>query len=416
MRNNRDLIRLKSIIAMVSKAGRGNRSSLFNYFNTRALRRGYHSKHAGAVRSNWLSRAADQYGGRIVLIVLGLFHRHPRDQTELRKIGLCALGAIGDAIISSAIVFDLKRHFPHLHVTMIVSSTNKGVVPLLNQIDDLIILSLFRPISTVRTLRKERFDLLIDANQWLRISAVYCALAGAVRTIGFRTPSQHRHYAYSDIVNHSPTCHELENFRALLGPLKIPGVALPRILIDKSAREGILAELPARRFIVFHAWAGGSNAELKQWPNEKWVELADLLSQKGFLILATGGQADTPRTQSIVDAGRECGIDIISVAGRFNLTQTAALLAEADFVVSVNTGIMHLAAAVGTPVIGLHGPTNPRRWGPLGPNSVSIVPDAPAGLPVGYLNLGFEFPPNVSACMQFLSVQRVMEAIEMQGF
>jgi heptosyltransferase I len=88
------------------------------------------------------------------------------------------------------------------------------------------------------------------------------------------------------------------------------------------------------------------------------------------------------------------------------LAQTAALLAHSRLVVSVDTGIMHLAAALDLPLIALHGPTSSKRWGPISKNAVAIdSPDPHAG----YLYLGFEPPAGPSRCMEAITYERVLD-------
>jgi ADP-heptose:LPS heptosyltransferase len=74
--------------------------------------------------------------------------------------------------------------------------------------------------------------------------------------------------------------------------------------------------------------------------------------------------------------------------------------------VSVNTGIMHISALLERPTLALHGPTNPRRWGPLGKTAVVIGPGPECGC--GYLNLGFEYPRSPPDCMARISVEEVL--------
>jgi ADP-heptose:LPS heptosyltransferase len=96
-----------------------------------------------------------------------------------------------------------------------------------------------------------------------------------------------------------------------------------------------------------------------------------------------------------------------SVAGRYRLDEVIDLIGSAKCVVSVNTGLMHLAAAVGVPTVGLNGPTSAKRWGPIGPNVVCINSDLPG---CGYLNLGFEYDGRRTDCMRGISVDRVVSA------
>jgi ADP-heptose:LPS heptosyltransferase len=76
-------------------------------------------------------------------------------------------------------------------------------------------------------------------------------------------------------------------------------------------------------------------------------------------------------------------------------------------VVSVNTGIMHMADALSGSLVALHGPTNARRWGPVSTTSISLESPLPGA---GYLDLGFEFPRQVPDCMKALSFDTVLTA------
>jgi ADP-heptose:LPS heptosyltransferase len=112
-------------------------------------------------------------------------------------------------------------------------------------------------------------------------------------------------------------------------------------------------------------------------------------------------------TVSRISSGAYSKRPVISVAGCIPV-QTARLLRTAKAVVSVNTGIMHLSALLGVPTIGLSGPSDPVRWGPYGPEVVSLFPNQGT---YAYLKLGFEYPPAVEPCLQYLLPARVTAAL-----
>jgi ADP-heptose:LPS heptosyltransferase len=95
-----------------------------------------------------------------------------------------------------------------------------------------------------------------------------------------------------------------------------------------------------------------------------------------------------------------------SLAGQADLAETAMEIARAAAVVCVNTGVMHLAAALNTPLVALHGPTNPVRWGPLSADAITVAPPSDSG--GGYLNLGFEYPANPPDCMAAITLEEVL--------
>ena len=103
------------------------------------------------------------------------------------------------------------------------------------------------------------------------------------------------------------------------------------------------------------------------------------------------------------------GGTVVDATGAFRLDELLDVLAGADCVVSVNTGVMHMAAAVGAPTVGLNGPTSELRWGPLGRNAVSVNSELPG---CGYLDLGWEYRGRREDCMQGIPVEAVLTAVE----
>jgi ADP-heptose:LPS heptosyltransferase len=224
--------------------------------------------------------------------------------------------------------------------------------------------------------------------------------------VGFATPRQARHFAYDSVVAHRSDVHEVENFQRLLAPLGVP--ALP----PQRALRPVPAQAPARlglegRYVVVHPWASGFRFASREWPVASWMRLVERASDLGLAIVVTGSAADRPRAVEL--AARCAGRPVRSVAGELALPELAALLRGATAVVSVNTGIMHLAALLDTPLVALHGPTNRRRWGPLGPRSIALAPSP--GADTEFLDLGFEYPAGAVRCMERLSVEEVFAAL-----
>jgi lipopolysaccharide heptosyltransferase II len=356
-----------------------------------------------------LPRVFDRYIGIPIVFLRGLIRSRRRLPEGIRHIGLISLGTIGDGLLVSALAADIKRRFPQARVTMVISDANRAITPLLPDVDDFVVLTLSRPLSAIRALRSEKFDLLIDFLQWPRISALYASLAGARFTTGFRTPGQHRHFAYDQVVDHSRSRHELDNFQTLVKGLGVEAGGKPRLAVDPDDIAALRASL-REPYVVFHPWASGFKGFLREWPAERYIELAKALTKDGYRVVVTGGPSDAEKTDALVRAAREAGVEIESMAGRLGLTKTAALLAGSRLVVAVSTGILHLAAALDLPLVALYGPTNPQRWGPLSSKAIVVAPE---GVESGYLHLGFEYPDNPVDCMRFISVERVLEAVRL---
>jgi ADP-heptose:LPS heptosyltransferase len=356
-------------------------------------------------RGSRLKRILDLLFGSILVAALGSLRRPRKQPTEVSSIGLFMFGAIGDTLLASAIVPDLKRAFPFARIVAFISKANRGVLDLLDAYDEVVVIPVTRPLAAVPLIRQHRVDVLIDIGQWAKVSALLARLARSRFTVGFKTRGQFRHFAFDAVIEHSPAVHELDNFRALLGGIGISGRSLPRF------KPSLLAEIQvpaARAYVVFHPWASGFRSELREWAQSRWVQLGKLVLDWGFDIVVTGGPEDAPRADALVAALG--GTDhAISLAGRASLRETTREVGRAAAVVSVNTGIMHLAALLDRPMVALHGPTNARRWGPIGTSAIVVGPGPEAG--GGFLNLGFEYPRTPPDCMGQISVASVAQPL-----
>jgi ADP-heptose:LPS heptosyltransferase len=159
-----------------------------------------------------------------------------------------------------------------------------------------------------------------------------------------------------------------------------------------------------------HAWSGGYMGQVKEWPSDRWVELARRLYERSRLhVVVSGGPGDVDRSRELAAAIVGAGVPATSIAGQFSLLELADVLVASTMVVSVNTGVMHLSALVGAPTVSLEGPVAVHRWGPVGPRVHSVVTTLPN---CGYLDLGFEYAGERLDCMDGVSVDAVVEAVE----
>lgn len=353
-------------------------------------------------------RQLDRLFGVPLLWTLGKLRRPRSMPAEIHRVVILQTAAIGDTLLMGQGIRRLRKVLPDAQIVLALGRDNRAVAELLPRSDEVVLIDVLSPIAALQALRALKPDVLIDYGTWPRINAVLTALAGARFTVGFKTPNQDRHFAYDYSAEHSSQLHEVENQRALLGFLGSTTDWDLSLEIPDSA--AFSPPMPAQSFVVFHAWASGTRKRLKEWPREYWRELGAWIADKTLGIVLTGGPGDASDTDRLAELIRAhiCNIPVIPVAGSYSLAQTACLLQTAKAVVSVNTGIMHLAALLGVPTIGLSGPSDPARWGPYGPQAVSLVPNQGT---YAYLKLGFEFPPGGKPCLQYLSPDQVTAAL-----
>lgn len=347
-------------------------------------------------------RLLDRTLALAALVVLAPLRRSSAPALTPRRIGLMKTAGIGDMVLLTAIARDLSYAFPDAELVVFGGPENIDIATMVEG-TRAVGLPTARPWSAIPLLRRERLDVLLDFGQWTRLEALYAALSRAGWTCGFETAGQRRHYAYDSTVPHSGQVPEIENFRQLARQLGVESSSEPEFDGSPTPAPPPVPE----PYVVFHMWAGGFRSELREWPSDRWRDLAGRFAAAGFSIVLTGGPGDAVRTEQFVRSCDELSPAIASVAGRYRLPELVDVLAGARCVISVNTGVMHLAAAVGAPTVALNGPTSSLRWGPIGPDVVCIDSDLPG---CGYLNLGFEYEGQRTDCMEGISVRRVAQA------
>ncbi|MEG9437684.1 glycosyltransferase family 9 protein [Edaphobacter sp. HDX4] len=282
---------------------------------------------------------------------------------------------------------------------------NLAAAELLQGIDRRIHVNITRPFETIGRIRAEKLDVLLDFSAWQRIIAFYTLMSGAGFTVGFRSPGQHRAAAYDLVVEHQRDRHELENFRALVKAAGIPTGSAPRLQIPQIEVQPLREE---NDIIVLHLWAGTQSA-LREWPEDSWIKLASAISTSKTVFVITGAPSDKPKVEQFWRKAQTAGLNVVPFIGNDRFISLAHLLRRARLVVSVNTGVMHLAAVLGTPTVSINGPTDNRRWGPMGKWVEGI---SARGEGCGFLHLGFEFEGNPTDCMERTSVDQVVAAVE----
>ncbi|MEO7932892.1 MAG: glycosyltransferase family 9 protein [Chthoniobacterales bacterium] len=330
--------------------------------------------------SRWLRQL--DYAVGIPLLRLLSFVRRRGDLPEtIRRIVLIKADGMGDLVLLTGVLRDLRLAYPQADIVMCGGGSIASLAAEMRDIDTLLPGNFTRPWEIIRKLRNLKADIIINCGQWSRCEALVAGLGNARLTIGFETPGQYQHALYDVAVPHRNDRHELENFRSLLHPLGVTSNSTPHM-------EPLGRPQTQRRQIIFHLWPSGvTHVALKRWPENAWVELARRCLEAGYEVTLTGGRQDFAENERWM-AAQKFPEMVRNLAG-CPMRETLDCLENAAAVVSVNTGVMHLAAALGVPTVGLHGPTNAHRWGPVGPVTAICEVAPPDG---GYLNLGFEYP------------------------
>ncbi|MDA0738944.1 MAG: putative lipopolysaccharide heptosyltransferase III [Nitrospirae bacterium] len=326
----------------------------------------------------------------------------------LENILVIKLRYIGDVLLTTPLLRILRINLAHARITVLVNSGTETILQNNPCVDHVTVLprgNVFEQMQFLRSIRSCRYDCVIDLSDGDR-SAIITAISGAATTIGFNHERRWRGKAYSwSIDGQYGAMHMLDYHAQALIPLGIePCVcALELNVSDKEsqAAEEILAThgLSDKTWIMLHPAA---RYWFKAWPAERFAALGDALVREGFQVALVGSENEQRVADKVMQSAEQ---NFVSLVGKTNLRDLAALMKQCSLFVGNDAGPMHIAAAVGCPVVALFGPTDPAVWGPGGPASKVIYKG---------LDCRECFYPGCSrgemSCMRQISLEEVINA------
>ena len=309
-----------------------------------------------------------------------------------REILLLRLERIGDLLMTLGAIEAVRARAPGANIHLVVGSWNLSLarlVPGVDSCEPLDVPWLARQdagASTGLLLRRawawraRGFDLALNFEPDIR-SNLLLALGGAPRRVGFSSGGGGA--LLTDALTYAPSAHTAANALRVVDAALPPAAGAteskaphPRLPVPGAARQGPAASsaTPTR---IACSWdsmraAGG---RIKQWHPERFAEVATRLARDlDATIVLTGTAEDRPLVDRITSL-LPPDVTKIDVAGSMELPVFAGLLERLNLLVTCDTGPMHLAAAVGTPVVALFGPSDPGRYGPLTDRASIVTAD-----------------------------------------
>ncbi|MBI4882204.1 MAG: lipopolysaccharide heptosyltransferase II [Planctomycetes bacterium] len=330
---------------------------------------------------------------------------------------------LGDAVMAIPTFRALRRARPEAHVTVLARGPAADLYSAVPAIDEVIV---YQPAAGLRRvaayvgmisrLEKVRADVAIVLPRSFG-SAWTAFLSCAPRRIGYSAYG--RAYLLTDALRRTPellSSHRVRYMLHLLTPLGIdapPEAPLLEVPEGAARRaQSLLEPLLACGVAGIAAFNPGANyGTAKQWPEERYAELARLLLAAGDLGVAlVGGPGDHDVCDRVCHAVGDRRV--LDLSGQTTVPELAAVLARSAFLVTNDTGAMHVAAAVGTPVVAIFGPTDPRTTPPYGERHVLLrhpVDCSPCLLrecPIDQrCMLGIEPERVLAACLELAGVQ-----------
>jgi lipopolysaccharide heptosyltransferase II len=348
-----------------------------------------------------------------------------RARRQPRSIVVIKPCCLGDLIMTTPLLEVLRENYPQAKISYVAGSWSKVIVEHQDSVDQVIDCgsvgiasrySLKEYLRFAGQLRREHFELafVLDRSPLLTLLPW---LAGVPRRVG--PDSLGRGFSLTDrvAVSSSPEHlqHQAEIYLDLARALHLK-IGHPRMhfLPTEAERETIVkSDRPQVAVFV----GGGSNPGMdltaKRWPLVRYKELVErLANERQVQVLLIGGPGDAELTAEILRDVNVPEGSVLDLAGKTKFGESAAQLEASALFIGNDSSPMHMAAAVGIPVIAIFGPTSPQEYGPYpldDPKHISLWKH-PTGKPCFFL--GKMQPCANCTCMQAISVDDVEEAVQ----
>jgi heptosyltransferase III len=328
----------------------------------------------------------------------------------MRNTLVIKLRYMGDVLLATPTVRAMKAARPDARVSMMVNRGTEDVLSGNPDLDEIIVLdkgSLTAQSRLIAGLRHRGFDTVIDLTDGDR-SAFLSWVSGAPVRIGFNDEHRWRGMYYTQVVEPVPGVrHRIDRDLEALKPMNIQASSKnPQIWLtpeESNSADQLLDQLGIQRSQLYVILQPGARYWFKAWPTERFAELADQLrAQYGCQVLIGGSAQDIDLAQQIRQTAKSSPV---IMAGRATVKQFAAIAKQSALFVGSDSGAMHIASAMGTPVVALFGPSSPREWGPRGGPMEILYKD---------LDCRSCFHPTCTRdeenCMRLIGVEEVMAA------
>ncbi len=303
-----------------------------------------------------------------------------------RKILVLKFGGMGEAILARSVVEHLRHRNPFMNFDFLVENRTLEAMTCGSRSNSFVYHpgkdGLSQALRMLREIRSRRYDAILDFEQRSLLTAAFTWATSIPVRIGFVPPEPGPR---DRLFTHSIKLQERESMWT--GFVKLGRVVDPHLpeslttspLPYSSETERWIegwwstkvSSNHARSPVVAMHLGVGPSAQYRRWPMERFAELATRLFslRKDLTVVLTGGSSEQPLMADFKSRWDGRTVDASDLGG---IERTAALLQRCDLLISCDTGIMHLGAAMGTPTVGLFGPNTPHCWAPVGPRATYV--------------------------------------------
>jgi lipopolysaccharide heptosyltransferase II len=339
-------------------------------------------------------RLMDRHLGSLLCGCFGLLNRLKRrpqlpleEPLRLQKILVMKYFGMGSLILASPMVRALRRRYPDAHIDLLTIEQNRAlsnILPVFDKVYAVDTKSLSSVLRTMllalRRIRREKYDVVIDAEFFSRLSGLVSYFVRARYSVGFYLPEIWRGNFLTHPVHFNYYRHAILAFMALAKSLGVESADYelePLVIsseIEKSVRAKLqtMGILPGQRVICVNVNTGPLSPE-RRWPEQSFAKLiASVLSEfPEVVVLLIGAPSELPlvaKMHSLVGSDHQGRV--LNVAGKFSLPELCGLLRTSELLITNDSGPLHLAEALAVPTVSFFGPETPSLYGPTGDSHV----------------------------------------------
>lgn len=300
------------------------------------------------------------------------------------RVLIIKTSSLGDVLHTLPAVSDAAAVYPHIQFDWVVEEAFQAIPKLHPYVNQVIPVALRRWRKEkykalfqgeikqfLKTLKQTQYDVIIDAQGLLKSAILSCFASG--KRIGFARHSAKEPLSslfYHRGIQTKEGLHAIDKIRFLFSAIfEYPfqnskpnyGLTIPKQNENPQEKK------------PYYVFLHGTTWETKQWPEQHWIKLGNCIENAGYDIkLLFGNTIEEARANRIREA-----VPSSEVLPKMNLEEIALILEQAKGVISVDTGLAHLAAALNVPTLALYGPTNPLLTGTMGENQQHLKADYP---------------------------------------
>lgn len=302
---------------------------------------------------------------------------------QIKRILLIRTDRLGEFILTLPAIEAVREKFPKSHIALMLKPYNREIVennPGINEFieyEDAAFEGFLGTLRLIKEIKKRNFDLAIIFNpkRKFNIASFFAGISlrvGYDRKWGFLLNKKIKDLKYSGAK------HEVEyNFDLirLVGIIQQKKVSPASLFLGAQALNFAFPQGNSTNFVAVHPWASNS---LKEWPRVSFLTLIRrLIDELNLHVVIIGGEETQIQAENFKE---ELKREVINLAGKTSLKELAAVLKNMRVLVTNDSGPMHLAAMVNTPVVALFRKSPPgvsaKRWGPLGKDNIVIENDS----------------------------------------